>query len=119
MIFRHEDADPLLMRTSIISVNIDGQCWSFEQWGGIADVPHFPLRCHGVAVNNNYPEPRLRYAVDGSGHIWVGSDLEGVLWREDDAYILGLLFAYNPISWAKACESIGREAVQAIIDSCD
>lgn len=119
MSFHNEDADPRSWRSPIISINIDGQYWSFEQGGDIAAFPQLPLRCYGVAVNNGYPEPRLRYAVDGAGHLWVGSELEGVLLCEDDAYLLGLLFAYNPLSWAKACEALGQEVVQTIISSCD
>jgi hypothetical protein len=119
MSFHYEDADPRSMRTSIISVDIDGQCWSFEQGGEVADSPQFPLRCYGVAVNNSYPEPRLRYAVDSAGHIWAGSESDGILLCEDDAYLLGLLFTYNPLSWATVCVALGGEAVQTIIDSCD
>ncbi len=105
-------------RTRIVTVNINGENWSFEEGGYYAEAPVFPLLCHGIATNPSFPRPSIRYAVDQQQTLWVGGENE-ILYAEDDIYLLGIIYEYNPISWARACHALGDDTVQAIIDACE
>ena len=104
-------------RARIVTAKIDGENWSFEEGGYYADEPIFPLLCYGVASNPAFPRPNLRYAVDQQHTLWVGAADDGVLYAEDDIYLLGVLYEYNPVSWARVCQALGDDIVQAIIDA--
>jgi hypothetical protein len=118
MSFKNTNEDHGANRARIVTVELNGEDWTFEEGGFHAVSPEFPLLCYGIASNSAFPQPNLKYAVDQQHVLWVGAD-DGILYAEDDIYLLGILFEYNPVSWARACHALGDDIVQAIVDACE